>query len=456
MLVSVPTFAQRWSPAEVVTVAPSDVLTGGAPLAVNGGPKSRTRPEPPMFPGGMEIGDAERAAVLDVLDSKRLIRFYGPDDTITYSAVDTFEQRFAERMGTPYALGLTSGTAALITGLAALGIGPGDEVIVPAYTFVASPSAVLAVGGIPVITEVDDTLTLDPAAVRANITPHTRAIMPVHMRGVPSQMDELQAIAREHNLVIIEDAAQACGASYKGRPVGSIGEVGCFSLQMHKVITTGEGGMLLTSNAETLFRAKCFHDSASEWRGAAWQDPDPAVRATFQAFPGMNFRMPEITAALGSVQLDRLNGLVGRMRTHKAVLRAAVAATKRVELRRLPDAHGDAAIAMIFFTETPLLAQRVAQALVAEGVGARVLYVEGQHDWHIYACWRDILAKRTWNAAGYPFSMARRPIEYDANMCPQTLSLLQRAVHLDVSPRLSAQDVEETAGALHKVLTALC
>src|SRR5260370_20497907 len=127
-------------------------------------------------------------------------------------------------------------------GLAALGIGPGDEVIVPAYTLVASPSAVLAVGGIPVITEVDDTLTLDPAAVRANITPLTGAIMPVHMRGVPSQMAELQTVAKEHHLCIIEDAAQACGASYRAKAAGSIGDVGCFSLQMHKIITTGEGG----------------------------------------------------------------------------------------------------------------------------------------------------------------------------------------------------------------------
>jgi 8-amino-3,8-dideoxy-alpha-D-manno-octulosonate transaminase len=425
-------------------------------LAVFGGPRTRTRPEPPMFPGGMEISDAEREAVLKVLDSRRLIRFYGPDDAITYSVVDEFEQRIAARMAVSYALGVTSGTAALITGLAALGIGPGDEVIVPAYTFVASPSAVLAVGGIPIIAEVDDTLTLDPASVRANITAHTRAIMPVHMRGVPSQMAELRAIAQEHGLALIEDAAQACGASYRGRPVGSLGEVGCLSLQMHKIITTGEGGVLLTSDAETMFRAKCFHDSASEWRGAAWQDPDPAVRASFQAFPGMNFRMPEMTAAVGNAQLNRLDGLIKRMRSHKAVLRQAVAGTNRVRLRRLPDEHGDAATALIFYADTPNIAQQTAKALVAEGVGARVLHNDGQHDWHVYACWTDILAKRTWNAAGYPFSMARRPINYDAGMCPQTLALLRRAVHIDVSPRLTALDVEETAEALRKVISALC
>jgi 8-amino-3,8-dideoxy-alpha-D-manno-octulosonate transaminase len=180
------------------------------------------------------------------------------------------------------------------------------------------------------------------------------------------------------------------------------------------------------------------------------------VRATFQAFPGMNFRMPEITAALGNVQLDRLDPLLARMRGYKTTLRTAVEGTGRVRLRRLPDAAGEAGISLIFFTETADLAGKVAESLVAEGVGARVLYVAGQHDWHIYACWHDILAKRTWNSAGYPFSMAHRPIEYHADMCPTTLSLLQRAVHLDVSPRLSEQDVRETADALDKVLRVLC
>jgi dTDP-4-amino-4,6-dideoxygalactose transaminase len=238
--------------------------------------------------------------------------------------------------------------------------------------------------------------------------------------------------------------------------VGTIGDAGCFSLQMHKIITTGEGGMLLTANAETLFRAKCFHDSASEWRGAAWQDADPAVRATFHAFPGMNFRMPEITAAIGSVQLARLDDLLARMRAHHATLRDTVRATGRVQLRCSPDPQGDAGLSLIFFAETPSLAQDVAGALVAEGVGARVLYTQGQHDWHVYACWRDILAKRTWHASGYPFSLTRRPIEYRTDMCPESLALLQRAVHLDVSPHLTPQDVEETAAALQKVLVALC
>lgn len=427
-------------------------------LAVKGGPKARTRPQPPMFPGGMEIGPEEQEAVLRVVVSRRLIRFYGPDDPDgqdTPSEVDAFEAEFAARMEIDHALGVSSGTAALITGLAALGIGPGDEVIVPAYTFIASPSAVIAVGGIPVIAEVDESLTLDPGSVRDAITDHTRAIMPVHMRGMPARMDELSAIATTHRLRLIEDAAQATGASYRNQPVGSIGDIGAFSLQMHKIITTGEGGMVTTDDPEVLFRAKCFHDSAAEWRGAAWQDPDPSVRARFAAFPGLNFRMAEITGALGRVQLRKLDSLLERMRHHKSTLRTALEETGRVRLRAITD-PGEAATALIFFAADARQAAEVTQALHAEGVAARVLHVEGEHDWHVYSCWRDLGAKRTWNRQGYPFSHARRKIDYGPDACPGSLDLLSRAVHIDIPPQLTELDVEETALALRKVVNALC
>lgn len=427
-------------------------------LAINGGPKARTRPEVPMFPGGLEIGDEERDAAARVIGTKRLIRFYGPDDPddgVIFSEVDEFEKEFSEKIGTPYALGVTSCTAALMTSLAALGVGPGDEVILPSYTFIASASAILAIGAIPVIAEVDDSLTLDPKSVRDNITPYTKAIVPVHMRGMPVQIDTIMEIAREHRLRVVEDVAQSAGATYGGRRLGAFGDIGAFSLQMHKIITTGEGGVLTTRDPELLFRAKCFHDSASEFRGAAWQDPDPSVRDSFVAFPGMNFRMAEITGAIGRVQLRRLDDLIDRMRVHKAVLRKAVEDTGRVQMRRVTDA-GEAATSLIFFTEDPQRAGRVSEALNAEGVETKVLYVEGEHDWHVYACWRDILAKRTWNPQGYPFSMAHREINYGVDQCPRSLDLLGRAVHINVPPQLTALDVEETAAALRKVVTALC
>ncbi len=435
----------------------ADTTTDVSQLAVNGGPRARTRAETPMFPGGLEVGEREIDAVRGVLESKRLIRFYGaddPDDPGT-SQAEELEKAIARRVGSEYALAMTSCTASLITGLAALGVGPGDEVIVPAYTFIASPSAVLGVGAIPIVAEVDDSLTLDPASVRERITPYTRAIMPVHMRGMATDMDAIMEIAREHDLRVIEDVAQAGGAGYKGRALGSIGDVGCFSLQMHKIITTGEGGVLVTDDAETIFRAKCFHDSAAEWRGAAWQDPDPSVRDSFTAFPGMNFRVTEMVSAIGRVQLDRLDGLLDRMRAYKQQLADVVADTGRVELRRVIDPM-EAGTQLVFFTETPQLAVSVAEALTAEGVEGKVLYREDEHDWHVYAWWRDILAKRTWNRQGYPFSMAQRDIEYSVDMCPRSLELLSRAVLVNIPPQMTQDDATETGQALTKVITALC
>jgi len=208
--------------AETDTDKQSDTTPTSAGLAIDGGPKALSTPDVPMFPGGLEVGDAEREAAEAVIRSKRLIRFYGPedpDDGTAISQVDELEREFAQRMDVPYALGVTSCTAALITSLAALGIGPGDEVIVPGYTFVASPSAILAIGAIPIIAEVDDSLTLDPRSVEANITPHTKAIMPVHMRGMPCEMEAIAKIASEHGLKVVEDVAQAAGASYRGRPL---------------------------------------------------------------------------------------------------------------------------------------------------------------------------------------------------------------------------------------------
>jgi 8-amino-3,8-dideoxy-alpha-D-manno-octulosonate transaminase len=427
-------------------------------LAAQGGPKARTQPEPPMFPGGMEIGLEEQEAVQRVVESKRLIRFYGPDDPDgedTPSEVDRFEAEFAARVGVDYALGVSSGTAALIACLAALGVGPGDEVILPAYTFIASASAIVAVGGIPVLAEIDESLTLDPASVRDAITEHTRAIMSVHMRGMPARMDELAAIAKAHDLGLVEDAAQATGASYRNRPLGSFGDINAFSLQMHKIITTGEGGMITTADPELHFRARCFHDSAAEWRGAAWQDPDPAVRETFVAFPGLNFRMAEIPGALGRVQLRRLDSLLERMRRNKAILRTALEGTGRVRLRTVTDA-GEAATALVFFAADPSQAGQITWSLRAEGVDAKTLYVEGEHDWHVYPSWRDLLAKRTWNRQGYPFTHARRKIDYGTDACPRSLELLSRAVHIHVSPQLTDLDVEETALALRKVVLSLC
>ncbi len=314
-------------------------------LAIHGGTPARSRVDSQLAPGGQAIDTEEERAVLDVLRAKRLFRFSGHDDG--ESKADRFERAFASSVGAAHALAVTSGTAALICGLQGIGIGPGDEVILPAYTWMASATAVMAVGGIPIIAEIDESLTLDPVDVERNISPYTRAIMPVHMRGAPARMDAILEVSGRHGLQVIEDCAQGNGASFQGPRLGSIGDVGCFSLQFSKIITTGEGGMVTTSDRQIWQRAFMFHDVA------AWNRLDlPDVELLW----GANFRMAEMPAAVGLVQLGRLQGLVAAARDRKALLLdgiASTAAEKGVTFRDLPDPEGDSAISLTMFLETP-------------------------------------------------------------------------------------------------------
>jgi 8-amino-3,8-dideoxy-alpha-D-manno-octulosonate transaminase len=416
-------------------------------LAIRGGTPARQRPDPPNFPGGMLIDAAEEQAVLEVLRSKRLFRYYGPQPGP--SKAEELERRFAAHMGARYALAVTSGTAALVTGLQALGVGPGDEVIVPAFTWISSPAAVAAVGAVPIVAEVDESLTLNPADVEAKISPYTKAIMPVHMRGTPARMDRLLEVARRHNLLVIEDTAQADGASFHGQRLGTLGDVGCFSLQFNKIITSGEGGMVLTDDERLWRRAVLFHDVAAGLRQGM-----PADEIVW----GINFRMPELLAAVMLVQLERLDGLLESMRQRKRMLKAGiedVARSRGVVFQDVPDPEGDASIALIFFVESEERSRRVAEALRAENIGVWELYRPERVDFHVYRHWIPIMNQRTWTPQGGPWRWARREIRYSPDMCPRSLDLLGRAVHVDVNPLLTNQDIEETIEGINKVLRAL-
>jgi 8-amino-3,8-dideoxy-alpha-D-manno-octulosonate transaminase len=416
-------------------------------LAIDGGVPARQKPEPPMYPGGMEIDEEEEKAVLEVLRTKRLFRYYGPEPGP--SKADILEKEFAQYMGVEHALGVTSGTAALVCALQGIGIGPGDEVILPAFTWIASASAVAAVGGIPVLAEVDESLTLDPADVERKITPFTKAIMPVHMRGVPCRMDELLAVAHKHGLKVIEDTAQADGASYHGKKLGSMGDAGCFSFQFNKILTSGEGGMVLTNSDDVWKRAVMFHDVVGGVRNNL---PDSEIKW------GINFRMPELLAAVMLVQLRRLDHLLVAMRQRKQMLRegfADIAKQKGVVLQEIPDPAGDASVAFIFFLEDAASAQSVSKALTAENISNWLLYRPNVVDYHIYTHWTPIMNQRTWTEAGGPWRWAHREVKYTKDMCPRSLDLLGRAVHLDVNPLYTNQDIEETLDGLNRVIKKL-
>jgi 8-amino-3,8-dideoxy-alpha-D-manno-octulosonate transaminase len=418
-------------------------------LAINGGTPAKRNPAPPMFPGGMVIGEEEEQAVLEVLRRKRLYRWYGPDGGPSKAA--EFEEAFAQHMGVGYARAVNSGTAALICALVGAGVGPGDEVIVPAYTWISTASAVVMLGGIPVMAEVDDSLTLDPADVRRKISPLTRAIMPVHMRGAPADLDAIMGIAVEHGLTVVEDVAQADGASYRGRRLGSIGDLGAFSLQFNKIITTGEGGVVTTNDRARYLRASAYHDPISVGMG---RGVDPSEAPTFA---GQNYRATEFLGALGLVQLNRLDGLLAAMRERKRRIKGAIQGIPGLGFRRINDPEGDAAISLIMLLPSAEKAGEFSVALSAENVPTWHLYRPDNADYHIYAFWPQILSKSSTTAAGFPWASAyyRGNVTYSADMCPRTLELLGRAAHIDVSPLLTDEDVEQTVAAIHKVAEAL-
>ena len=416
-------------------------------LAINGGRPARTKPDPAIYPGGMLIGEEEERAVIEVIRSQRLFRYYGPNPGP--SKAEQLEQDFGKYTGAKYTLAVTSCTAALICGLHGLEVGPGDEVIVPAYTWIATAEAVLAVGAVPVVAEVDDTLTLDPGDIENHISQYTKAIVVVHMRGVPAQMDEILAISRKHSIPVLEDVAQANGASYHGQKLGTLGAVGCFSLQFNKVITSGEGGLIITNDQLVWKRAVMYHDPVA---GRRYEIPDA------ETLWGVNFRMPELTAAVACVQLGKLNGLLDLLRARKQMLVEGITPSLQssgISFQRLPDPAGDNAIALIMLARDRSQALRLTKALSAENIAASVIYHPDVTDYHIYTHWVPIVNYRKWSGASSPWQWAHVVPKYTPDVCPNTLDLLGRAIHLNINPLSTNQDIEDTIEGFTKVISQL-
>src|SRR6185295_7780162 len=291
-------------------------------------------------PGNDLIDELEVEAVTRVLRSGYLGR-YGPDDDPAFGAeVLTLEQSVAQLVGVRHSVAVNSGTSAIWILLSALGIGPGDEVIVPGFTFVASMSSIVYAGAKPVLAEIDDTFNLDPVDVEARITPNTKAILAVHMLGAPCNLDRLSTIADRHGLVLIEDAAQAFGGSYKGRRLGSIGIGGAYSFNIYKTITCGDGGMLVTDTSDVYERCFALHDQGH-------LPLRHGVEVGQRPYLGLNLRMTELSAAVLNVQLTRLDRILATLRANKAALRAAIETTPGVSFRRLADPAGDVATHLV-------------------------------------------------------------------------------------------------------------
>jgi len=333
------------------------------------------------MPGFELFGEQEKKQVQEVLDTGVLMR-YGFDGMRDgqWKALE-LEKALAKRMQVNHAQLVSSGTSALTVALASAGIGAGDEVIMPTFTFVASFESIIAIGAVPILVDVDDTLTLCPEAVKKAITKKTKVVMPVHMCGSMADLKALKAICNEHKLLLLEDACQAIGGSFEGKPLGSYGDLGCFSFDYVKTITCGEGGAVITNTDEYKVNADHYsdhgHDHVGKDRGA---ESHP--------FLGYNYRISELNAAVGVAQLERLDEFLAIQKRNYSIIREALETIPEVTFRRVPDGGEENYSFLSFFLSDEDIAKKVHQALGEAEVD--VCFYWYDNNWHYYRKWEHL------------------------------------------------------------------
>jgi dTDP-4-amino-4,6-dideoxygalactose transaminase len=422
-------------------------------LAIEGGKPVRTEPLPLEFPGVHHMDEEEAEAALRVLKSRSPFRYYGVD---LQGEVEAFESEFASFLGVKHVIAVNSGTGALHTALCALGVGPGQEVIVPAYMWVSVVAAVVNLGAIPVLADIDETFCLDPAAVQKAITPRTTGMIAVHMSGAPANIPELLKVAREPGLFLLEDCAQCAGGSVNGKKVGTFGDMGIFSFQMNKNMTSGEGGAIVTNDTRLYDRAFACHDT-----GYA---RDANGRAVFDNLDlclwGRGYRLDEMRASILRVQLRKLPRIIGAMRGSKYRIRKELEKLPQVRFRKIVDPQGDTSCFMISIFDTPDVAMQVNRALRAEGIVTSSQGVNNvvMTNWglHVYFNIPSLVNKTSVDKKGSPWKLAENQgstASYHKGTCPMADSLFERSILLAIPSCLTEQDEEDIVHAFRKVLS---
>ncbi len=416
-------------------------------LAIDGGTPVFDHPISPGVSGPSVVGEEEINAVTNLLKSQQLFRHRESSET------NQMEKEAAKVLGVKYALMVNSGTSALICALLGVGVGPGDEVIVPGYTFIATASAVIATGAVPVIAEIDDSLGLSPDDVVKKITPHTKAIIPVHMRGIPAKLDQLIKIATKHDLRVVEDCCQSVGAEYRGHKVGTFGDAGAWSLNYFKTISAGEGGLVYTNDRDVFERACLAADPGLPM----WETADHVDEWHNEPFPRQTYRASEVLAAIARVQLGKLDEIVGHQRLLKSSFLGELDESGNYVHQYVEDPSGDTGVSASIIFHDKEMAIGYAHALQAEGVEVATIYNDGFPDRHIYSHWDAILEKRSPHPTGYPWKdpSYRGNVEYSKDMCPQTLDILGRTLRFDFHMNMTKTQARLVAKALNKVDSAL-
>ncbi|HET6996186.1 MAG TPA: DegT/DnrJ/EryC1/StrS family aminotransferase [Chitinophagaceae bacterium] len=399
------------------------------------------------MPGFELWGDEERKEVNEVLETGILMR-YGFDGLRkgVWKSKE-LEAAICKRFGAGYAQLTSSGTSALTTAFAALGIGAGDEVIMPSFTFVASFESVLSVGAIPVLVDVDETLTMNPESVRKAISAKTKAVVPVHMCGSMADLDALLAICKERDLILLEDACQSIGASYKGRALGTIGHAGTFSFDFVKIMTCGEGGVVLTNDESVYIKCDGYTDHGHDHKGGADRGADQ------HPFIGYNYRISELHAAVGLAQVRKLDSFLDIQRRNHGQLKSILSAVPEITFRTIPDPAGDSCTFLSWFLPTEEITRNVVNELKAQGALAGNFYWY-DNNWHYIRKWDHLKNYVSLHALSNDQQAALKKLQTQDFSASD--AVMSRCVSTAISLLWSEEQIrergEKIVGAVRKVL----
>ena len=393
------------------------------------------------MPGFEIFGDEERKEVRDVLETGVLFR-YGFDQARKGQwKTKTLEAELTKRLGVEYCHVCSSGTAALCIALASCGIGAGDEVIVPPFTFIATLEALLSVGAVPVFSEIDDTLCLDPEAIKPALTARTKAVIPVHMCGSMAHISEIKTICQEKGLILIEDACQSFGATLDGKALGTFGHAGCFSFDSVKTITCGEGGAVVTHDEGTYSTAERYGDHGHDHIGS-----DRGLEG--HPMLGNNFRISELNAAVGLAQLRKLDLILEKQRSHKKAMKEGLAHIQEIGFRDVPDEKGDSATFLSLFLPDESRARKLAKDLQQAGLDGCFYWYD--NNWHYVRKWDHL--KHLRSAARLPIHLLEQRPDYEKVELPRSDSIISRTISLQIKLSWTKEEltdrIEKITGAV--------
>jgi 8-amino-3,8-dideoxy-alpha-D-manno-octulosonate transaminase len=393
------------------------------------------------MPGFEIFGEDERREVEDVLKTGVLFRYGFEKARNGHFKALTFEKNLGKAIGAEYCHLCSSGTAALSIALAACGIGAGDEVIVPPFTFIATIEAVLNAGAVPVFTEIDETLCMDPDGIENVLSPRTKAVLPVHMCGAMARIDEIKDFCDRKGLTLMEDACQSLGATFNGRALGTFGRMGCFSFDYVKTITCGEGGAVVTNDHKLYLLADQYSDHGHDHIGSdRGLEGHPVL--------GANYRISELNAAVGVAQLKKLDTILATQRRNKSILKEAMSGFSDVSFRTLPDESGDSATFLSFFLPNEGKTRNVLEALGREGVDGCFYWYA--NNWHYHRQWEHL--KKMKAAARLPAEILETFSGYDKMEFPRSDGVMKKTISMQIKLSWSDEQIQERIEKIQNVL----